>query len=373
MKNIETQNKENLEVQAALAKAIESKDNNEIALAFTNLAKGIETRVLEEAKSSINNDLTDREVMSKRGLNTLTAQEKTYYNEVIGGAGFSGTEKLMPATIFERVFEDLKANHPLLSKIQFTNTTGITEFITRNNEVEAAWWGSLVSTITKKLEIAFKKESTELYKLSAYVPVAKAMLDLGPAWLDKFVREILGESLAIALESAIIKGTGKGEPIGMDKDLEAAVTAGVYTNKTLVALTDFLPETLGTKVMLPLTRTGKRVVDSVIAVVNPSDYWGKIFAMTTMKTMDGSYIYGVMPIPVDFVQSVSQTVGTMTVGMPKDYFLGVGSTQKVEYSDQYHFLEDERVYIVKQYANGKPVDNLSFINFDISALAPPTV
>lgn len=72
--------------------------------------------------------------------------------------------------------------------------------------------GTLTTAITKKLEVAFKKEETELYKLSAFVPVCKSMLDLGPAWLDKFVREILMESLAVALELAIVAGTGKEQP-----------------------------------------------------------------------------------------------------------------------------------------------------------------
>ncbi|MPQ45377.1 phage major capsid protein, partial [Clostridium tarantellae] len=42
--------------------------------------------------------------------------------------------------------------------------------------------------------------------------------------------------------------------------------------------------------------------------------------------------------------------------------------QKIEYSDEYKFLEDERTYLVKQYATGKPKDNDSFLIFDITKL-----
>ena len=62
------------------------------------------------------------------------------------------------------------------------------------------------------------------------------MLDLGPIWLDRYVREILAESMAIALEEAIVNGTGKDQPIGMMKDLKAAVTNGVYSDKTATHL-----------------------------------------------------------------------------------------------------------------------------------------
>ena len=362
-----------LEIQEKIKNAIESADSEEFAKVQMELATIIQNRILQEAKSAKNEDINDNAVMIQRGLNPLTREEKEYYNEVIGTGGFAGVEKLMPPTIFERVFEDLKKNHPLLSKIKFENTTASTEWISRNNDAEAAWWGTLTTAITKKLEVAFKKEKTELYKLSAFVPVCKSMLDLGPAWLDKFVREILMESLAVALELAIVAGTGKEQPIGMIKNLSGAVIEGVYPDKTAKAITDLKPATLGKEIMAPLTKNGTRTVASVLMIVNPVDYWEKIFAATTMLTNTGTYVYGVLPIPAEIIQSVAVPSGKMIAGMAKDYFMGVGSTQKIDYSDQYKFLEDERTYMAKQYANGKPQDNESFLLFDITGLEVPAV
>ena len=362
-----------LEIQEKIKNAIESADSEEFAKVQMELATIIQNRILQEAKSAKNEDINDNAVMIQRGLNPLTREEKEYYNEVIGTGGFAGVEKLMPPTIFERVFEDLKKNHPLLSKIKFENTTASTEWISRNNDAEAAWWGTLTTAITKKLEVAFKKEKTELYKLSAFVPVCKSMLDLGPAWLDKFVREILMESLAVALELAIVAGTGKEQPIGMIKNLSGAVIEGVYPDKTAKAITDLKPATLGKEIMAPLTKNGTRTVASVLMIVNPVDYWKKIFAATTMLTNTGTYVYGVLPIPAEIIQSVAVPSGKMIAGMAKDYFMGVGSTQKIDYSDQYKFLEDERTYMAKQYANGKPQDNESFLLFDITGLKVPVV
>lgn len=365
--------KSDVELMGQIKAAIESGDSEAFAKTQLEMAKGIETRILAEARQAVNDDFSDQSVMIKRGLNPLTKAETAYYNEVIGSAGFAGTEVLMPATIFDRVFEDLRLNHPLLSEINFQNTTGVTEWISRNNDVAAAWWGTLTSAISKKLEMAFKKETTGLYKLSAYVPVCKAMLDLGPQWLDRFVREILMESLSIALELAIVAGTGKEQPIGMIKNLAGAVVDGVYPDKTGTALNDLTPATLGAAVMAPLTKNGTRDVPSVLLIVNPLDYWGKIFPNTTVMTTAGTYVYGVLPIPAKIVQSVAVPQGTAIAGMAKDYFMGVGSAQKIEFSDHYKFLEDERTYIAKQYANGKPMDNASFLVFNISAMTVPTV
>ncbi|HCL4578790.1 TPA: phage major capsid protein [Clostridium botulinum] len=368
MINLDLQNKIQAETQEKIKNALETGKTEDLSNAIVAMATDIETNIMKQAKATINEDLNDKTVLNKRGLNPLTAEETKYYNEVISKGGFNGIEELMPKTVIDRVFEDLEKEHPLLSKIDFVNTTGITEWITRTKEVEGAWWGPLADEIKRKLDNGFKKEKTNLFKLSAYIPVTKSMLDLGPQWLDKFVRAMLTESMAIALELAIVAGTGKEQPIGMLKDLSAAVTDGVYSDKVATKLTDFSPATLGKNIMAPLTKEGTRNVTGVIMVVNPMDYWEKIFGQTTFLTASGTYVYGLLPIPGDIVQSVAVPKGKMIVGMAKDYFMGIGSSQKIEYSDQYHFLEDERVYLAKQYGNGKPKDNDSFLVFDISNL-----
>ena len=55
----------------------------------------------------------------------------------------------------------------------------------------------------------------------------------------------------------------------------------------------------------------------------------------------------------------------MAVGEAKNYFMGIGSELKIEHSDEYRFLEDQRTYIAKQYANGQPRKDEDFIVFDI--------
>ncbi|KOA76601.1 major capsid protein [Clostridium botulinum] len=368
MNNLDLQNKIKVETQEKIKNALETGNTEDLSAAIVAMSNDIENSIMKEAKNTINQNINDNAIMNKRGLNPLTSSETKYYNEVISKGGFKGVEELMPKTIIDRVFEDLQKEHPLLSEIDFINTTGITEWITRTKEVEAAWWGPLAEEIKKKLDNGFKKEKTDLFKLSAYIPVTKSMLDLGPQWLDKFVRAMLTESIAIALELAIVAGTGKNQPIGMLKNLSGSVQDGVYPDKDAVELTDFAPATLGKNVMAPLTKDGTRNVTGIIMVVNPIDYWGKVFGQTTFLTAQGTYIYGVLPIPGKIIQSVAIPKGKMIVGMAKDYFMGIGSSQKIEYSDQYHFLEDERVYLSKQYGNGKPKDNNSFLIFDISKL-----
>jgi hypothetical protein len=372
IENLDRKAKNEAEMRENLLKALNSGDEKELAEALTKFANSIQENIIAEAKKAVNEDLTDQQAMAARGLKPLTKEEMTYYNEVIQGQGFDGVEKLVPSTVIDRVFEDLVRDHELLQNIEFVNTTGITEWILKKGDIPTAWWGRLTSEIKEIIDEGFEKIKTELFKLSAYIPVAKAMLDLGPVWLDRYVRTVLTEAMAIGLEDAVIRGTGKEQPIGMMKDLAGAVVDGVYPDKTAIALTDLKPKTLGKEVMAPLTKGGKRKVDQVLFVVNPLDYWEKIFPETTILTQNGTYVYGVLPIPAKVIQSVSVPQGRLIAGLGKDYFLGVGSSRKIEFSDEARIIEDERVYVTKQYANGRPKDNESFLVFDITNLGVET-
>ncbi|MDB8552162.1 phage major capsid protein [Turicibacter sanguinis] len=365
MKNLDLQD---TELRSNIAEILKGSDEEAIAEAFVSLARSVEKNVIKEARSEMQREMSDRATLEARGQAQLTSEERAYYEAVVEKRGFDGIDVVMPKTIFDRVFEDLELNHPLLSKIDFVNTTGSIEWIMRTDDCIGAFWGALTDKITKELSNGFTKENANLYKLSAFIPVSKAMLDLGPVWLDKFVRAMLSESIAIALELAIVDGTGKNQPIGMTKDLKGSVVEGVYPDKEATPLLSFDPTTLGTEVVAPLTRNGKRNVTKVLMIVNPLDYWQKIFGATTVLTTGGTYIHGVLPIPGDIVTSVAVPKGKMVAGMAKDYFMAIGSSAKIEHSDQYRFLEDERTYLTKQYANGKPKDNESFLLFDISNL-----
>lgn len=365
-KNLDTQQVVTDEVKQNIHNAIENGDAESFTQELVNMAQNIQNTIIEEAEQVIEAYGNDSKALAQRGITPLTNKEKAFYNAVIAAEGFAGVEAMVPETVIDRVFDELERSHELLNAITFVNTTGVTKWITKKGDVNPAFWGKLTDAIRKKLDNGFEVVNTNLYKLSAYLPVAKSMLNLGPEWLDKYVRTVLKEASSIALEEAIVSGTGKDQPIGMLKDLNAPVTEGVYADKEATALSNFSPATLGEKVMLPLTNNGKRAVNNVILVVNPADYWKTVFPATTVLTANGTYAYGVLPIPAKPIQSVSVPVGKMIAGVASDYFLGVGSNQKIEYSDDAKFIEDERVYATKMEANGFPVTNDSFLVFDIS-------
>lgn len=336
------------------------------------MAKHIEDSIIEEAKAFVDDNLADSKAYSARGLAVLTSEETKFYNEVISKGGFDGVDKLMPVTVIDRIFKDLEAEHPILSKIQFVNTTGITRWLARKSDAEGATWGKLGEDIKKKLDNSFEVVDTTLNKLSAYVPVSHDMLQLGPVWLDRFVRAILAESIAIGLEKAIVDGNGVDSPVGMLKDITQSknpVTG--YPDKTPVTLNDLKPATLGKVIMKPLVDGKVKTVTNVTLICNPADYWEKIFPQTTVQSAAGQYVFNVLPIAADIVQSVYVPAGKLIACIPSDYFMGIGFRDTIKFSDEYHFLEDERIYIQRLAGHGQPINPKSFHVFDISAMTVP--
>jgi hypothetical protein len=122
-----------------------------------------------------------------------------------------------------------------------------------------------------------------------------------------------------------------------------------------------------------VNETGKyRVIDKIMLIVNPVDYLKKIMPATTIRAADGTYVNNVFPYPTVTVQSIHVNEGEAIIGISKRYFMGIGTanTGKIEYSDDYKFLEDERVYLVKLYGHGQPLDDKAFLYCDISDLKP---
>lgn len=381
MRNKDVLAMEKAKILEKMNKAIMDNDQDAFAAAFEELSVNIQENIMAEVDMA--RQQGDAAILASRGTRQLTSEEKTYYEKVIDAMRSSNPRQaladldvVMPKTTIDVVFEDLTTDHPLLDAVNFMNTSGLIEMIVNTNGTELATWDALCAEIITELTSGFKKVNMGLNKLSAFLPVCKAMLDLGPAWLDRYVRDILQEALYNGLEKGILNGTGKNQPIGMMKQVGEGVTVtdGVYPDKEAIAVTSLDAEAYG-ELLAKLAKTpkgNKRNVEGVILVVNPTDYFTKIMPGTTVMTPQGTYVNNVLPYPTTVIQSTQVPDGKAVLGLGKRYFMGIGTAKsgKIEYSDEYHFLEDERIYLVKLYGHGEPLDNNAFLVLDISALKP---
>lgn len=382
MKNLDAIKQKKIEFAQKLQAAVNGGEPEQLAEAITAFADDLQDSILQEAR-----ELTQRNdsvILSQRGCRQLTDAEQRFYEATISAMrstdpkqAISNIEVAMPETVIDSVFDDIREEHPLLGLIDFRNTMGKIKMVVNKTGVQLAAWGALTEEITKEISAAIGIIDTGLMKLTAFLPVSKAMLDLGPAWLDRYVREILSEVIAASLETAIVCGDGKNQPIGMIRSVsdDVSVTGGVYPEKEAIPVKDLKPSTYGGLLSkIADGPNGKiRKISNLILVVNPKDYFNKLMAWTTFRKNDGTYVNDILPYPTVIVPVTALPEGKAVLGLSKRYFAALGSTKdgKIEYDDSVRFLEDERVYAVRLYGNGQPLDDKAFLVLDISGLKAP--
>lgn len=372
------QKKDDLRVQ--LAEALREGDDKKIGEAMDGFMSFMSETIMAEASGI--GEAADKSVLAARGVRQLTAKETEFYNDFISRAKAAGDPQTvitnigsaLPETVIDSVMDDMRAAYPLLNLIDFTNTGAAIKWVLNGQGAQAATWDELNTEITKDLEGAINVVDMTQRKLSAFMFVTEDMLDLGPAWVDRYVRAILSESLSAGLEIGMVDGNGLKQPIGMTRNFAGSLDPSTgYARKSPITVTDFSPVSYGA-LLAALAVDGntqkERPVSRALLVVNPVDYFTKIMPATTMLTNLGSYVGNVLPFPTDVVQSVGVPSGHAVLGIARKYFMGVGTSKggKLEYTDHYKFLEDLRTYKIKFFGMGRPYDINAFLYLDIENL-----
>lgn len=371
---------------AKLMQAMNSNDEAQIQEAWQSFHDSIAEQVKQDFEAV--RDSNDAAIMAQRGFRQLTSKETKWYQKFIDAMKASnpkqafteiiGTEQedgLMPETIVEDVYKHLVDEHPLLSAIGVQYVAYATKWILNDHSVQMAAWGEINSEITKEITSAFKVIDVTQNKLSAFAAIQLDMLDLGPVFLDAYIRRVLTETLSCGLEDGIVNGNGLNAPVGLIRDIHDGVsfsTSTGYPEKTKKVVKDFTPKAYGALIAeLAQTESGKtRKVNKLALLVNPVDYYTKIVPATTVLGTDGAYRFDVLPVPTQIIQSTAVAEGSAVLFLADEYKLFAGGRRNgvIEYSDEYKFVEDMRYFKIKQHATGRAYDDNCALYLDISGL-----
>lgn len=371
---------------AQLAAAFKTQDDAEMEKAWEAFG--------DEVCEKIRADFADYEsakndsVLAQRGYRVLTSNEKAWYVNVANALKsvdpkqafidiLTSDDKndIMPETIIEDVLKYLQETRPLLAKVKFQNAGFSTKWIINDNSVQRGGWGKIDASITDEIEGSLKVLVIEQSKYSAFCIIPLDILDMGPQFLDAFIRATLAEALGLGLEEAIVNGSGVNMPCGMMRNPNGSFDQSTgYPAKTPVKVTSFAPAEYGALVAkVAKTEKGKqRTFGSVGMLCNMSDYLTKIMPATTMLTTNGGYASNLFPFPTEVIQCNAVPEGKAVLGILDDYTLAVGGKRNgnIEFDDSVKFLDDARTFKLVQHAAGRAYDNTSFIVLDISDLDP---
>lgn len=337
----------------------------QVESAWVNMQDALVNSLDKQITEAVTANTIDQVVLSNRGVDVLTSEERKFFNQVVQSDGFTD-EIILPETTEERIYEDLTNDHPLLSVINFRNLGTITLTAITSEYEGAAVWGPIFGDIKGQLNAAFSQESIAQSKLTAFVVLPKDLKKFGPKWVEAYVRTQITETYAVALENALINGVGptKHEPIGLIRDLTAPVdpTNGHAKKSTAGTLTFADPKTTirefaGIGKALSETEKGKKLnVNGLVGlIINPADSWD-LKAEFTIQNALGEYI---TKLPFNFkpIESVFATQGEVIAFVTNRYdaYRG-GGVEVTEYKETLA-MEDCNLHIAKTFAFGKPRDN----------------
>ena len=380
--------KPNEGVAADMVAAMKSDDPAVQEAAWAKFHSAVTEQIMadfEDVKQS-----NDSAILVNRGYRQLTSQESAFYQKLTEAmksanpkqafADILGSDieaDIMPETIIEDVYKNLQEEHQLLAKVNFTYVKFATKWILNDHSRQKAVWGTITDEITKEITSGFKVVDVDQSKLSAFAFVEKGMLDLGPVFLDAYIRAVLAEAMLCGLEYGIVAGTGVDEPIGLIRDIHEGVTYSTtdgYPKKKAIKVTKFDPASYG-QLLAPLAKTesgAARKFEAVQLLCTMNDYLTKIMPASTALTADGRYVTGLFPFPTEPIVTNELEDGEAAIGLLDEYDVLVGGDKNgvVEFSDEFKFTEDVRYFKMKQYATGRALDNTSFLLLDISELEP---
>lgn len=369
----------------ALQRALTNGTEEEQQQAWNDFSNAIVEEIKADAELYAQSN--DKNILAERGYRILTSAEEKFYNKLIEASKMRNVQQavttltdltnneLMPDTVIENVYRELVEEHPLLAKVKFQSVKYATKCIFNDHTKQAAVWGEVDAAITKEITSAFKIMEITQNKLSAFAVIPMGILDLGPTFLDGYIRTILRDAIAVALEEAIVKGDGKGKPIGLMKKLTGALD-GVYQDKDAIAVTDFGVKSMGGLIakMAKNEKGQNRPVKGLTLICNANDYYTLVAPAVRVQNMSGAYVDN-FAFPMEVVISEAVPTGKAVIAMLDNYWMGVGFPKDgvIEFSDEYKFLEDQRTYKIKTYGVGRAICENDALVLDISGLEPAVI
>ena len=230
----------------------------------------------------------------------------------------------------------------------------------------AAVWGPLTDAIKGELSAEVTALNIDLHKLTAYLVIPKSIRELSMEFVDRYFMAILSEAMQDGLVKGYLDGDGKTGPIGIFRQIGTVESAGTNKAKTvLTTVTKFSPKGLA-EVRKTLTNDGKRVVDKLYLICNPSDEAEYVDPCMYGEALTGGYVNKSF-IDIEKIVDANCPKGKAAFTIAGYYTMGTAGVRVDEY-DQTKAIEDADLIVAKCHANGRAVDDNVAVVFDVTKL-----
>lgn len=353
----------------------------------------IDQKIEEEEKNQIPADpeekREEKKEMETRDINILAEREdvKVFAHEIreaisqkraITNAGLT-----IPTVILPLIRETVEEESKLIPFVKYQRISGAGRVPIMGTIPEAVWTEMCANL--NELALTFNMVEMDGYKVGAYVPICNAVVEDNDIDLVTKVYEAIGTALAIALDKAILYGTGTKMPMGIITRLAQTSAPADYpatartwkdlhtsniktgTGKTGVAL---LQEVIGFS-QNASTQYGRNAVwvmnhstaTALKSATLGTDSDGRVVAGVT----DEMPVVGGLIIELNFVPD-----NNIIFGYFDDYALVERGEVRLEQSEHAQFIQDNLIVKGVGRFDGDPAIAEAFVLMSTTTSAPTT-
>lgn len=330
--------------------------------------------------------------MEREAINTFIAREDvkeflTRTRELIGQKrAITGAELTIPEVMLDLLRDNLYRYSKLITKVRLKTVGGKARQNIAGTIPEGVW----TEAIGKLNELAFGFNQVEVdgYKVGGFIPIPNSTLEDSDLNLANEIMDALGQAIGLAVDKAILYGTGTKMPIGIATRLAQTLqpsdwgaNAPAWVNLSTTNLLKFDPTS-----MTPEEFFAELIQYLGVAKPNYST-GGTFWAMnrkTRMKLLSKAITFNAAGALVAGMNNAMPVEGGEIVELPfvpdNDIIGGFGSLYllaeragaNLAVSEHVKFIEDQTVFKGTARYDGMPVLGEGFVIVNIANVAPTT-
>ena len=373
----------------------ESKSNLE------NEIKNIEDDMAEEEKRSANSLEKPKNNISERGVEPMKTRTKFFGMNIQERDAFfaredvkdflqrtrnlatqtravSGAELLIPVAVLDLIKENILKFSKLYKHVNVKNVSGKARQGGMGTIPEGVWTEMCASL--NELDLSFSSVEVDGYMVGGYISICNAVLEDSDIALATEIISALGQAIGIALDKAILYGTGTKMPMGIVTRLAQTTKPSDYpANGRAWA-------NISTKNILKISAKTDAALfkELVTATANAKGTYstgGKFWAMnetTHAKLIANalsinaagaitSGVNGTMPVIGGDIEVLNFVPDNVIIGGYGDlYLLAERAGTTIAQSEHAKFLQDQTVFKGTARYDGLPVIAEGFVAIDIA-------
>lgn len=288
----------------------------------------------------------------------------------------TGAAYLIPTVVLDLIRENILEYSKLYKHVNVQNVPGVARQTVAGAIPEAVWTEACATL--NELNISFGAVEVDGFKVGGYIPVCKALLEDSDEDLLAAIIEYIGAAIGLAIDKAILYGTGTKMPLGVVPRLLMTATSARLGNLVFEDVHTTNVAAISSKTDVALF---KAIITAAGAAKGKYSRGGKTWVMNegTYNTLLANSLSinaagavtaglnGTMPVLGGAIEVLDFVPDNVIVGGYFDlYLLAERAGVAVEESEHVQFIQDNTVVKGTARYDGLPVVGSAFVAIDIA-------